>query len=151
VSERQIVGRRFEWELLGAALSFVAAVLTGLSGILLTTSWIVIPALHPQLRSFGILFLMVALPLLICGGHCLDLLERRRKREREATLPTPERGSITVSCIVAAVILLGLAFIAPQQPIFNVPTTDVLDRGKLYAELDFSFKPTDSSSPNQFS
>jgi hypothetical protein len=156
VSERKIAGRRFEWELFGAALSFVAAVLTGLLGILLTTSWIVIPALHPQLRGFGILFLIVALPLLICGGHCLDLLERRRKREREATFQTPERGSITVSCIVAAVILLGLAFIAPlefcaQQTIFSVPTTDVLDRGKVYAELDFSFKPTDSSSVNQFS
>src|SRR5262245_55972293 len=30
-----------------------------------------------------------------------------------------------------------------QQTIFNVPSTDVLDRGKVYAELDVSFKPTD--------
>ena len=29
-----------------------------------------------------------------------------------------------------------------QQTIFNVPTTDVLDRGKVYAELDAAFKPT---------
>jgi len=28
-----------------------------------------------------------------------------------------------------------------QQTIFNVPTTDVLDRGRVYAELDVSFKP----------
>jgi hypothetical protein len=28
-----------------------------------------------------------------------------------------------------------------QQTIFNVPTTDVLDKGKVYAELDVSFKP----------
>ncbi len=139
MSERRIVARRFKWELFGAALSFVAAVLTSLLGILLTTSWIVIPALHPQLRGFGILFLIVALPLLICGGHCLDLLERRGKREREATLQTPERGNVTVSCIVAAVILLGLAFMAPlelsaQQTIFNVPTTDVLDRGTIWLQ-----------------
>ena len=156
MSERRVAGRRFDWESLGAALSFLAAALTGLLGILLTTSWIVIPVLHPQLRGLGIVFLIVALPLLICGGHCLDLLERRRKREREATLQTGERGSITVSCIVAAVILLGLAFISPlelcaQQTVFNVPTTDVLDRGKVYAELDVSFKPTDSTSLNQFS
>ena len=30
-----------------------------------------------------------------------------------------------------------------QQTIFNVPTTDVLDKGKVYAELDTSLKPTD--------
>jgi hypothetical protein len=29
-----------------------------------------------------------------------------------------------------------------QQTIFNVPTTDVLDRGKVYGELDSSFKRT---------
>ena len=38
-----------------------------------------------------------------------------------------------------------------QQTIFNVPSTDVLDRGKVYAELDVSFKPTDSASLNKFS
>ena len=27
-----------------------------------------------------------------------------------------------------------------QQTIFNVPTTDVLDKGKVYAELDASFE-----------
>jgi hypothetical protein len=48
------------------------------------------------------------------------------------------------------------AFIAPlelraQQTVFNVPTTDVLDRGKVYAELDVSLKPTHSSSINKFS
>jgi hypothetical protein len=30
-----------------------------------------------------------------------------------------------------------------QQTIFNVPSTDVLDRGKVYAELDVSFKPNE--------
>ena len=38
-----------------------------------------------------------------------------------------------------------------QQTIFNVPSTDVLDRGKVYAELDVSFKPTDSALVNKFS
>ena len=38
-----------------------------------------------------------------------------------------------------------------QQTIFNVPTTDVLDRGKVYAELDVSLKPTDSAIVNKFS
>ena len=38
-----------------------------------------------------------------------------------------------------------------QQTIFNVPTTDVLDRGKVYAEVDVSFKPNDSQTVTKFS
>lgn len=30
-----------------------------------------------------------------------------------------------------------------QQTIFNIPTADVLDKGKVYAELDVAFKPND--------
>ena len=156
MSERKVAGQGFEWESLGAALSFVGAALSGLLGILLTTSWIVVPALHPQLRGWGIFFLIVAFPLLIFGGHCLDLIERRRKHNRTADFQKPDSGSITLSCIVAAAIIQGLAFITPlelrgQQTVFNVPTTDVLDRGKVYAELDVSFKPTDSTLVNRFS
>ena len=39
-------------------------------------------------------------------------------------------------------VLFGTATLAySQQTIFNVPTTDVLDRGKVYAELDAAFRP----------
>ncbi|HZT57002.1 MAG TPA: hypothetical protein VFA21_00105 [Pyrinomonadaceae bacterium] len=38
-----------------------------------------------------------------------------------------------------------------QQTIFNVPTTDVLDKRKVYAELDASFKPDDSEALGHFS
>jgi len=38
-----------------------------------------------------------------------------------------------------------------QQTVFNVPTTDVLDRGKVYFELDISAKPNDSTALNKFS
>jgi hypothetical protein len=38
-----------------------------------------------------------------------------------------------------------------QQTIFNVPTTDVLDKGKVYFELDASFKPTASQTVGRFS
>jgi hypothetical protein len=54
--------------------------------------------------------------------------------------------------VAILIILTGLfANTSAQQTIFNVPTTDVLDKGKIYAELDVSFKPNDSSSVNQFS
>ena len=38
-----------------------------------------------------------------------------------------------------------------QQTIFNVPTSDVLDQGKVYAELDLSFKPNNQSALSKFS
>jgi hypothetical protein len=38
-----------------------------------------------------------------------------------------------------------------QQTVFNVPTTDVLDKGKVYFELDISAKPNDSDALNKFS
>lgn len=46
----------------------------------------------------------------------------------------------------------ALAAIAnAQQTIFSVPTTDVLDRGKVYFEFDAAFKPNDSAAVNKFS
>lgn len=51
---------------------------------------------------------------------------------------------------VAALVVLGIE-VPAQQTLFNVPSTDVLDRGKVYAELDLSLKPTDSILVNQFS
>ncbi len=38
-----------------------------------------------------------------------------------------------------------------QQTIFNVPTTDVLDRGKVYVELDAAFKVTNQTDFRRFS
>ncbi|HEX3558662.1 MAG TPA: hypothetical protein VHU19_05635 [Pyrinomonadaceae bacterium] len=57
--------------------------------------------------------------------------------------------------ILSALVLLSLcgAFDAAraQQTIFNVPSTDVLGKGKVYAELDASFKPNDSEALGRFS
>jgi hypothetical protein len=38
-----------------------------------------------------------------------------------------------------------------QQTVFNVPTTDVLDSGKVYFEMDISVKPNDSQALSHFS
>lgn len=44
-----------------------------------------------------------------------------------------------------------VASVQAQQTIFNVPTTDVLDKGKVYFELDVSFKPNNSQTVGRFS
>lgn len=54
--------------------------------------------------------------------------------------------------LMFGVILLGSAvFACAQQTIFNVPTTDVLDRKKVYVELDASFKTNNQPALNRFS
>lgn len=47
-------------------------------------------------------------------------------------------------------VLLGIQAQA-QQTIFNVPTTDVLDQGKVYVEMDAAFKPNDQDALGKFS
>ncbi len=41
--------------------------------------------------------------------------------------------------------------VSAQQTIFNVPSTDVLDKGKVYAELDAAFKTNNSNALSRFS
>ena len=54
--------------------------------------------------------------------------------------------------IIFTAILFGSAtFVSAQQTIFNVPTTDVLDRGKVYVEIDAAFKTNNESLVNRFS
>ena len=44
--------------------------------------------------------------------------------------------------LMVAILLCGASsLVNGQQTIFNVPSSDVLDKGKVYAELDVSFKP----------
>jgi hypothetical protein len=56
-------------------------------------------------------------------------------------------GAASIAVLVLAFCLKAQA----QQTVFNVPTTDVLDKGKVYLELDASFKPNDSPAINKFS
>jgi hypothetical protein len=54
--------------------------------------------------------------------------------------------------IVFLVLIYGTTYsVDAQQTIFNVPTTDVLDKGKVYLELDASLKPTDGAVVPKFS
>lgn len=55
------------------------------------------------------------------------------------------RSSVVIGWIVGASVFILLAGASnpsgAQQTIFNVPSTDVLDKGKVYFELDVTFKP----------
>ena len=54
--------------------------------------------------------------------------------------------------IVSVVLFYGMvSLVHGQQTVFNVPTTDVLDKGKVYFELDISAKANNSDALNKFS
>lgn len=48
-------------------------------------------------------------------------------------------------------VILTAVRASAQQTIFNVPTTDVLDKGKVYVELDAAFKTNDRDALKKFS
>lgn len=57
-----------------------------------------------------------------------------------------------IRIFIFTTVLFGTAaIVCAQQTIFNVPTTDVLDKGKVYAELDVSFKTNDQEALRKFS
>ncbi len=54
--------------------------------------------------------------------------------------------------LTLAVILLGSVVCASaQQTVFNVPTEDILDKGRVYFELDMSFKMNNQETLRKFS
>ncbi len=78
---------------------------------------------------------------LVCGARALalwhvgdEVFERRRHARRMALRRITR----------IAVLLAGISSTAwAQQTIFNVPSADVLDPGKVYLEVDELFRPTD--------
>ncbi len=59
------------------------------------------------------------------------------------------KSHIYIFTILFILIAAGMA--SAQQTIFNVPTTDVMDPGKVYIELDAAFKTNDQLALGKFS
>lgn len=129
-----------------AVVCLVFGIVAALLGSLLTLiAWMQGADAHPWLRGFGTAFLVLIIPLLILAGFYLDDMEQAANRKTFEKPKERERGSVFVSLLPVVALCFGLLLVAPvelraQQTIFNVPTPDVLDRGKVYGELDFTFK-----------
>jgi hypothetical protein len=63
---------------------FVSAILAFLFGSLLTTEWVLNATIHPLLHALGLALLIVAIPILLLGGHCFDLLEKTKEQARRS-------------------------------------------------------------------
>lgn len=141
MSEERIERAVGGWEWFAAVASFVAAVLSVAIGFILTTNWLLDAHLHPALHAVGIVLLIIGIPLVILGGHFMDLGEKKNKHVLFLVLSFLSVLFLSSTC----------PMVQAQQTIFNVPTTDVLDKGKVYAEVDASLKPTSGADVPKFS
>lgn len=146
------------WEAIGAIFGLTAGISAALFGGLLTAStWFLGAELHPWLRWLGTALMVSTIPLIIFAGYCLDWMEREPKKAAAEKPRDGEGDGAGLPHLVAVVFSLSLLYSAApaelraQQTIFNVPTTDVLKRGQVYAELDVPFKPHDGDAVPRFS
>jgi len=68
------------WEPWAACVCFVGAVVSLVVGVVLTTRWLLDDNLHPFLHDIGLVLLIIGIPLIILGGHFMDLSEKKSKR-----------------------------------------------------------------------
>lgn len=73
------------WEPLAAAMCFVSAVIALAIGFVFTTRWLLDDHLHPLLHGVGLVLLVAGIPIMILGGHFMDLRDKKRKRQSHYT------------------------------------------------------------------
>ena len=164
------------WQATGTVSGLAGAVVAVFLGTLLSAgAWVLGDETSGMsLHGVGSILLLSTIPLLLIGGYCLDLLDSRTEKIRWINADSAEKRTIhklienmrlkeyqkharfnTLIALIAPLFLFLLcgAFQATQaqQTIFNVPSTDVLDKGKIYGELDVSLKPNNSETVNRFS
>jgi hypothetical protein len=72
--------RSVAWESMAAAICFVCAPVCLAIGFVLTTRLLLNAQFHPWLHDIGVVFLIIGIPVLILGGHFMDLKERKGRR-----------------------------------------------------------------------
>jgi hypothetical protein len=130
------------WQAAGAVSGLGGGILAAAAGSLLSAvGWMLgneTSGLSPH--AVGSILLLSTIPLLILGAHCLDLLDGRVERNQQAEPDGASKAAVPVShtrsgvaaVVIFLVLLCGIHLrTQAQQTIFNVPTTDVLDRDKV--------------------
>ena len=76
MSEEPIEAEPGFWEWLAALACFAVGGLSLAVGFVLTTDRLLDAHLHPSLHALGIVLLIIGIPVIILGGHFMDLGER---------------------------------------------------------------------------
>ena len=154
LKELYLASRRdgWAWQAAAAVFGLAGGIVAAISGTLLSAgAWLLGDETGGvSLHGAGSFLLLSTIPLLLAGGTCLDLLEQRVEKSRQrnyvgsvkSARPTARVRLHIATAIAIFALLCGMALQAQaQQTVFNVPTTDVLEPGKVYVEADISAKP----------
>lgn len=89
------------WAERAAFACFASSVLSLALGFVFTTNSLLDEILHPLVHAVGITLLIIGIPILILGGHCLDLMEKSNKKadqlSRSARSALPEQSTEKVA------------------------------------------------------
>ena len=107
--------RNYTWEPLAALACFGGAGLSLAIGFVLTTGWVVNAQLHPFLHGVGLTLLIIGLPILILGGHCLDLNDRKAKKANAELHGHTNGGAKSLHAVVVLVGSVFLLCVAPHR------------------------------------
>jgi predicted Na+-dependent transporter len=77
MSEERIEPEPGFWEWSAAVACFLVGVLALAIGFVLTTDRLLDGHLHPSLHALGIVLLIIGIPVIILGGHFMDLEEKK--------------------------------------------------------------------------
>ena len=69
-----------DWEPIAAGACFAVAVLSLVLGFVFTTQALLDAHAHPRLHGFGLTLLVVGIPIMVLGGHFMDLGDSRKNR-----------------------------------------------------------------------
>ncbi|HEV7858190.1 MAG TPA: hypothetical protein VGO91_06135 [Pyrinomonadaceae bacterium] len=140
------------WQATGAVFGLAGGIIAASLGMLLSAGAWALGDESNGLTIYGVgnILLLSTIPLLLAGGSCLDLLDKRMVKSGRISSDDAKRAAKssnrTRARRAATALLLVMLCGTPsetqaQQTVFNVPTTDVLDPGGVYFELDISAKP----------
>src|SRR6185369_2326206 len=118
------------WELIAAGACFAVAVIALALGFAFTTHWLLDDHVHPTLHALGLVLLIIGIPIMMLGAHFMDVQEKKLDESRKNSKSIHVIGLVSV----VGILFIPSASINAQQTLFNVPSTDVLDKGKVYAE-----------------
>jgi hypothetical protein len=91
MNETRVKPNPATWEPFAAFACFAGSILSLALGFAFTTDWLLNAVRHPLLHAVGIALLIIGIPILILGGHCLDLMEKKNKKSDRVLQPSGAR------------------------------------------------------------
>jgi len=82
MNETRVKLNQVTWQPVAAFACFAGSILSLALGFAFTTNWLLDAVRHPVLHVVGITLLIIGIPILILGGHCLDLMDKKNKKSK---------------------------------------------------------------------